>query len=84
MLTAKLSFFCLEDVPYNEHSPRPAHQQVTQPLGSRRNKLEIAVIEEDFDTAREVLQESFSAISEALANVVVMSWELTATSTPTQ
>jgi hypothetical protein len=44
----------------------------------------IAVIEEDFDTAREVLQESFSAISEALANVVVMSWELTATSTPTQ
>ena len=30
MRTAKLSFFCPEDLPYNEHYPPPTHQQVTQ------------------------------------------------------
>ena len=34
MRTNKLRFIYLEYQPYNEHCPRPAHQQVTQPLGA--------------------------------------------------
>jgi len=43
-----------------------------------------AVLREDFDTARSDLQESISTIVRAVTDIVVMSWELTATSTPAQ
>ena len=46
MRTAKLSFFCLEYLPYNEHCPRPTHQQVTQPLGHRKDS-EMAFVPSD-------------------------------------
>lgn len=61
----------------------PAHLRVIEAAIFLESGVN-AILEEDFDTAREVLQESFSAISEAIANIVVMSWELTATSTPSQ
>jgi hypothetical protein len=40
-----------------------------------------AILGEDFDLAEEMLQESFSTLSEAVALTAVLLWELTATST---
>jgi len=43
MRTAKLRFFHLEYLPYNEQCPRPTHQQVTQTV----EPLHQNVIEDD-------------------------------------
>jgi hypothetical protein len=60
-----------------------AHQRAIDAIILLESSIN-SVLKEDFDTAKSDLQESFSAMSRTLSEIVVMSWELTATSTPTQ
>jgi len=62
-----------------EHSYRKAVEALTM-LESSLNYL----LEEDYDTAKTDLQESLIAIVDSITEISIMSWELTATSTPTR
>lgn len=64
---------CLEDT----------HQKAIDSLNLLESSIN-SVLKEDFDKARRDLEESFFAITRSVAEIAVMSWELTATSTPTQ